>query len=133
MKSRIIDIPTIKDKRGCLSFVESKQDIPFDIKRIYYLYDVPQGEARGYHAHKNLQQLMIPIVGSFNVKLDDGFSIKNFNLCSQSEGLYISSMVWREITNFKKGSVCMVLASIKYLESDYIRDYNDFISELNKI
>lgn len=123
----IIDLPKISDPRGNLSFVESNRHIPFEIKRIYYLYDVPGGESRGGHAHKQLQQLIIAINGSFDVLLDDGRNKKKVTLNRSYQGLYVSTMVWRELNNFSSGSVCVVLASELYSEDDYYRDYDEFV------
>ncbi|MEI8216425.1 MAG: FdtA/QdtA family cupin domain-containing protein [Eubacteriales bacterium] len=124
---RIIELPKITDPRGNLSFIESGRHLPFDIKRIYYLYDIPEGESRGGHAHKNLQQLIIAIAGSFDVILDDGNDKKVFNLNQSNMGLYIQSMMWRELVNFSSNSVCLVLASEYYSEDDYFRNYDEFI------
>jgi WxcM-like, C-terminal len=125
---RIIDLPKISDPRGNLTFIEGGNHIPFDIQRVYYLYDVPGGSERGGHAHKDLHQLIIAMSGSFDVVLDDGFEKKRFHLNRSYYGLYVDTMVWRELDNFSSGSVSMVLASNKYTEDDYLRDYNDFLS-----
>ena len=125
---KIIEFPKITDSRGNLSFIEGSRHVPFDIKRIYYLYDVPGGATRAGHAHKMLEQVIIAISGSFDVVLDDGFSKNRFHLNRSYYGLYISSMVWREIDNFSSGSVCLVLASTFYDEADYYRNYSDFLS-----
>ena len=125
---RIIELPKIEDPRGNLTFVEGGEHIPFDIQRVYYLYDVPGGSVRGGHAHKNLQQLIIAMSGSFDVVLDDGFEKKTFHLNRSYYGLYVNTMVWRELENFSSGSVSMVLASNKYTEDDYIRDYQEFVN-----
>lgn len=124
---RIVELPKISDPRGNLSFVEGSRHIPFDMKRVYYLYDVPGGEARGGHAHKHLQQLIIAISGSFDVVLDDGVTKKTISLNRCYRGLYIPTMIWRELVNFTSGAVCMVLASEYYDESDYYREYDEFI------
>lgn len=125
-KCKIIDLPKVTDARGNLTFVEENKHIPFQIKRVYYLYDVPAGEARGGHAHKRLQQLIISANGSFDVVLDDGSKRKRFHLNRAYYGLYLPSMIWRELDNFSSGSVCLVLASELYEEDDYIRDYETF-------
>lgn len=125
-KCKIIDLPKVTDKRGNLTFVEENRHIPFDIKRVYYLYDVPGGESRAGHAHKRLEQFMIAASGSFDVILDDGFERKTVQLNRSYYGLYIPPMVWREINNFSSGAVCLVLASELYDEEDYIRDYETF-------
>lgn len=122
----LIDLPKIQDPRGNLTFVESGNHIPFNIKRVYYLYDVPGGAERGGHAHKSLHQLIIAMSGSFDVVLNDGKNKKRFHLNRSYFGLYICPMIWRELDNFSSGSVCMVLASNKYDENDYYREYGVF-------
>ncbi len=124
---KIIELPKIADPRGNLTFVESNNQIPFEIQRVYYLYDVPGGSERGGHAHKGLHQLIIAMSGSFDVLLDDGKEKKRVHLCRSYYGLYICPMIWRELDNFSSGSVCMVLASNKYDEADYYRDYAEFM------
>jgi dTDP-4-dehydrorhamnose 3,5-epimerase-like enzyme len=124
---QLIELPKITDPRGNLTFVESQNHIPFDIKRVYYTYDVPGGTERGGHAHKELKQLIIAMSGSFDITLDDGFEKKTFHLNRSYFGLYVSSMIWRGIDNFSSGSVCMVLASEFYSEADYYREYEDFL------
>ena len=123
---KIIDLPKITDPRGNLTFIEGGHHVPFDIKRVYYLYDVPGGSERGGHAHKELQQLIIAMSGSFDVLLDDGINKERYHLNRSYSGLYVPSMIWREIDNFSSGSVCMVLASEYYDESDYYRNYEDY-------
>ena len=130
-KCRIIDLPRIPDYRGNLTFIEGGSHVPFDIKRVYYLYDVPGGAERGGHAHKELQQLIVAMSGSFDVVLDDGIMKKRVHLNRSYQGLYLPRMIWRELDNFSSGSVCMVLASQKYNENDYIRNYAYF-AELKK-
>lgn len=125
----LIELPKITDPRGNLSFIEGGQQIPFDIKRVYYLYDVPGGSDRGSHAHKNLHQFIVAMSGSFDVVLDDGKEKKRFYLNRSYNGLYVCPMMWRNLDNFSSGSVCMVLASEHYSEVDYIRDYADFIKQ----
>ena len=124
---RLIDLPKISDARGNLTFVEGHNHIPFDIKRVYYLYDVPGGADRGEHAHKDLHQFVISMSGSFDVLLDDGFKKKRFQLNRPYYGVYVCPMIWRYLDNFSSGSVCMVLASGPYDETDYIRDRNEFL------
>lgn len=124
---RIIDLPKIPDHRGNLTFIEGLNHIPFEIKRVYYLYDVPGGETRGGHAHKELRQFIIAMSGSFDVILDDGFNKQRFFLNRAYYGLYVPPMIWRELENFSSGSVCLVLASMPYDESDYYRNYSDFL------
>lgn len=125
---RIIELPKIADPRGNLTFIEGQRHIPFDIRRVYYLYDVPGGAERGGHAHKELEQLIVAMSGSFDVILDDGTGKKRFHLNRSYYGLYVRSMIWRELDNFSSGSVCMVLASNLYAESDYYRDYHEYIA-----
>ena len=124
----IISIPKIIDEkgRGKLSVLE-KSTIPFEIKRVYYLYDVPSDAFRGGHAHKNLNQFMIALSGSFEVKIDDGSNSKKVMLNKPNKGLLIPSGIWREMDNFSAGAVCLVLASEFFDESDYFRDYNSFL------
>jgi hypothetical protein len=116
----------VQDNRGNLTFIEENRHIPFEIKRVYYLYDVPGGEARGGHAHKQLQQFIIAANGSFDVVLDEGSSQERYHLNRSYYGLFIPSMVWRELDNFSSGSVCLVLASEYFDEEDYIRDRDVF-------
>lgn len=128
---KLIELPKISDPRGNLSFIEGGQHIPFDIKRVYYLYDVPGGSDRGSHAHKNLHQFIVAMSGSFDVVLDDGEETKRFHLNRSYYGLYVCPMMWRELDNFSSGAVCMVLASAHYNEADYIRDYPQFLNVTN--
>ncbi len=123
----IIDLPKIHDPRGNLTFIEGGNHIPFDIQRVYYLYDVPGGAERGGHAHKELHQLIIAMSGSFDVIIDDGKEKQRIHLNRSYNGLYVCPMIWRELDNFSSGSVCMVLASNRYDESDYYRDYAAFM------
>ena len=127
---RIVDLPQIHDRRGNLTFIEGSSHIPFNIQRVYYLYDVPGGSERGGHAHKGLHQLIIAMSGSFDVVLDDGREKKRFHLNRSYYGLYVCPMMWRELDNFSSGSVCMVLASNRYAEDDYYRDYNEYLSAM---
>lgn len=127
---KIIDVPKIQDPRGNLSFVEGGRHVPFDIARVYYLYDVPGGAERGGHAHKALHQFIIAMSGSFDVILDDGKRKQRFHLSRSYYGLYVCPMVWRELDNFSSGSVCLVLASNRYDESDYYRDYDAYVAAL---
>lgn len=124
---QIVNLPKIEDRRGNLTFVESNRHIPFSPQRVYYLYDVPGGAVRGGHAHKQLEQLLIAVSGSFDVTLDDGFSRSKFHLNRSYYGLYIPPMIWREIDNFSSGAVCLALVSHYYDESDYYRDYDAFL------
>lgn len=120
------------DRKGNLSVVENGQTLPFDVKRVYYLYDVPGGENRGSHAHKELSQLIIAASGSFTVTLDDGKCKRSFFLNRPYQGLYVKPGMWRDLEDFSSGAVCMVLASDIYLASDYIRDYNEFLRFRNE-
>ncbi len=129
---KILTFPKIPEPRGNLSFIEGGHHVPFDIARVYYLYDVPGGESRGGHAHKALHQVIIAINGSFNVEIDDGLNKKSVQLCRANEGLYIVPGIWRELTNFTSGSVCLVLASRPYEESDYYRDYGQFLNAVQR-
>jgi dTDP-4-dehydrorhamnose 3,5-epimerase-like enzyme len=123
----VIEIPRVHDERGLLAVIEGLT-IPFEIKRVYYLYDVPSDAFRGGHAHKTLQQLIIPLSGSFDVHIKDGADTKVINLNKPHKGLLIVPGIWREIDNFSSGCVCLVLASAEYDESDYIRDFDDFLA-----
>lgn len=124
---KILQLPKITDPRGNLTFIEGGEHIPFDFKRVYYLYDVPGGSDRGSHAHKNLHQFIVAMSGSFDVLLNDGREAKRFQLNRPYSGLYVCPMMWRDLDNFSSGSVCMVLASESYDENDYIRDYQEFL------
>ena len=126
-KCHLIDLPKVSDPRGNLTFIEGNKHIPFEISRVYYLYDVPGGGTRGGHAHKELTQLIIALSGSFDVVLDDGEKNTRVHLNRPYQGLYVCPMIWRELDNFSSGSVCMVLASNLYDESDYYRDYDDYL------
>ena len=123
---KIISLPKIAEPRGNLTFIEGNNHVPFSIERVYYLYDVPGGADRGGHAHRQLRQLLIAISGSFDVILDDGRERTKVQLNRSYNGLLINSMIWREIENFSSGAVCLVLASRRYEEEDYYRDYDTF-------
>ena len=123
----IVELPKIPDARGNLTFVEGERHIPFPIRRVYYLYDVPGGSTRGGHAHINIKQFLIAMSGSFDVVLNDGRSSKTVSLNRSYYGLYLPNMVWREIVNFSSGAVCMVLASDYYSADEYIRDFDEFL------
>ena len=129
---KIINLPKIADPRGNLTFVEGCQHVPFDIKRVFYLYDVPGGEMRAGHSNKESEQFIVAMSGSFNVVVDDGYEKKTFHLNRAYYGLYLPTMVWREIDNFSSGAVCLVLTSTKYSATDYIRDYNEFLQAVGR-
>jgi dTDP-4-dehydrorhamnose 3,5-epimerase-like enzyme len=122
----IINLPKILDNRGNLTFIEGKKHIPFEIKRAYWIYDVPGGEKRGGHAYKTLREFVIALSGSFDVVLDDGREKKVYSLNRSYYGIFIPEMIWREINNFSTNALCLVLASDFYKEEDYIRNYNKF-------
>jgi hypothetical protein len=127
VNARIIELPKITDPRGNLSIIEECRQIPFDIKRVYWVYDVPGGESRGGHAHKHLKQFVVALSGSFTVTLDDGRERKTVLLNHPWQGLLIDVNTWRTLDDFSSGAVCMVLASEHYEEGDYIYDYNEFL------
>jgi dTDP-4-dehydrorhamnose 3,5-epimerase-like enzyme len=126
---KLIELPRVVDPRGTLTFVEAERHIPFGIRRVFYLYDVPGGAERAGHAHRELQEFLIAMSGSFDVVVDDGRQKGRFCLNRSYYGLYIPPMVWRELGNFSSGSVCLALASTPYDESDYFRDYEQFRRE----
>jgi hypothetical protein len=126
---RVLELPKIHDPRGNLTFIEGGNHIPFDIQRVYYLYDVPGGADRGAHAHRNLHQFIVAMSGSFDVVLDDGVQQGRFHLNRSYFGLYVCPMMWRYLDNFSSGAVCLVLASSKYDESDYIRSYDTYLAQ----
>lgn len=127
---QILSIPKIEDFRGNLSVIENNT-IPFAIKRVYYLYDVPSGSERGGHAHKDLQEFLVALSGSFDVVLKNGEKEQIITLNKPYEGLLINPGIWRELQNFSSGSVCLVVASDVYIEEDYIRDFDEFLSYAN--
>ena len=129
-KIKFIKIPKIEDKRGNLSVIE-KEIVPFEIKRVYYLYDIPAGAERGGHAHKKLQQFLVALSGSFDVTVTDGITKQRITLSKPYEGLLIENGVWRELDNFSSGSVCLVVASDVFDEEDYIRDFDEFLNTTN--
>ena len=129
MNYKIIDIPKINNTKGNIGVVEN-DTIPFDVKRVYYLFDVPSGAKRGGHAHKKLKQVILAISGSFDVVLKDGKSKEIITLNRPDKGLLIENNIWRELENFSSGSVCLVLASEEFSEADYIRNYKDYLSFL---
>lgn len=127
MEINIINIPKIEDPRGNLSVIE-KEIVPFEIKRVYYLYDVPAGAERGGHSHKEQQEFLVALSGSFEVILNDGKTEKSVTLNKPFEGLLITNGIWRELKNFSSGAVCLVVASDVFEESDYIREFNEFLA-----
>lgn len=128
---KIIELPRITDPRGNLTVAEANKNIPFDIKRVYWLYDVPGGECRGGHAHKQIKEILIAVSGSFHVTLDTGKEKQTFLLNHPYQGLLIDTKTWRTLDDFSSGAVCVVLASDFYDENDYIYDYNDFLQYIN--
>lgn len=126
---RLIDLPKILDNRGNLSFIEEEKHIPFKIKRVYWIYDVPGGEIRGSHAYKTLDEFIVALSGSFDVVLHDGFKEKKYSLNRSYYGLYVPRMLWRRLENFSTNSLCLILANDFYKENDYIRDFEDFKSK----
>ena len=123
---KLLELPVVHRQEGNLTFIEEQRHVPFPIARVYYLYDVPEGAARGGHAHRELEQLILPIGGSFEVVLDDGSRRRRLLLDQPCVGLYVPRMIWRELENFSAGAFCLVLASAPYEESDYYRDYAEF-------
>lgn len=123
----IIQFPKIQNRAGNITPLQNNIEVPFEIKRVYYLYDVPSGESRGAHAHKELEQLIIAASGSFDVTIDDGKNKKTVSLNRPNFGLHLKPGMWRELSNFSSGSICLVLASLLYDEADYIRDYDQFL------
>ncbi|MGC4041424.1 MAG: FdtA/QdtA family cupin domain-containing protein [Flavobacterium sp.] len=124
---KLLDFPKNHQLNGNLTSITNGQEVSFDIKRIYYLYDVPGGNSRGGHAHKDLYQIMVALSGSFTVTLDDGINKKSYHLYQPYQGLLIPPGLWRDLDTFSSGSICMVLASELYDENDYFRDYNEFL------
>ena len=125
-KGKIIDLHKIIDPRGNLTFVEECRDVPFNVSRVYWVYDVPAGESRGGHSHKHCKELLIAISGSFTVSLDDGKTLDKILLNHPYQGLLVDKGIWRTLEDFSVGSVCLVLAEDDYDEADYIYDYNEF-------
>lgn len=131
LEPQIFNLKVHSDGRGSLSAVESNIDAPFEIKRVYYMYGIPGGQVRGAHAHKELEQLVIAVAGSFEIVLDDGQSVVTTVLDDPAKALYVPKMNWRTLQNFSKDAVCLVLASALYDESDYYRNYEEYKSALN--
>ena len=126
--SSIIELPKVHNVAGNITAINNGEGIiPFEMKRLYYLYDIPGGESRGAHAHKELEQLIIAASGSFDITLDDGKTKRTFNLTKPYYGLYLPSGIWREINNFSSGAICLVLASQPYNADDYVRDYDEYL------
>ncbi len=130
--ANLVDLPVVTDPRGDLTFIEGENHIPFPIRRVYYLYNVPVDAERGGHAHYDLEQVVFALSGSFRIKIDNGSTKTEYWLNNPQKGLYINKLIWREMDSFSQGAVCMVLASRPYDESDYLREYDDFISTINK-
>ena len=129
-----MELPKIKNRAGNITPIHGKKNVPFDIERVYYLYDIPGGETRGGHAHKGLYQLIIAASGSFDVLLDDGINKKVVNLNRPYYGLLVIPGIWRELLNFSSGAICMVLTNLKYDPDDYLREYDDFkLKKKNKL
>jgi hypothetical protein len=125
---QIIELDKIHNRAGNLTVVQNQISVPFSVERIYYLYDVPSNAERGGHAHKELYQLIVAASGSFTINLEDGSGKKSFMLNNPNKGLLVVPGIWRELNDFSSGSVCLVLASMKYAATDYIRDYHEFLS-----
>jgi|EP01136_Pigoraptor_vietnamica_P033454 hypothetical protein len=130
---QIVHFPVIHNRAGNITPVQNNIEIPFDIKRVYYLYDVPGGADRGGHAHRDLKQLIIAASGSFDITLDDGATKKTFSLNRPNMGLYLCPGIWRDISNFSSGAICLVLASEPYDEGDYIRLYDEYKTYTNEL
>jgi oxalate decarboxylase/phosphoglucose isomerase-like protein (cupin superfamily) len=132
MQPKIINLPKIVDPRGNLTFIEEENPIPFKIKRVYWIYDVPGGAIRGSHAYKNLHEVVIALSGSFDVILNDGKEEKRWQLNRSYYGLYVPNMLWRTLENFSTNALCLILASETYDEKDYVRDYEIFTRLVNE-
>jgi hypothetical protein len=124
---KLITLPQIGDRKGYITSINNNIEVPFPTKRVYYLYDIPGGESRAAHGHKELQQLIVAASGSFDITLDDGTNKKTINLLRPNVGLYMAPGLWRDLSNFSSGAICLVLASLEYDEKDYLRNYDDFL------
>ena len=124
----LMDLPKVRDERGNLTYVEGNRHVPFEIRRVFYLYDVPGGSSRAGHALRTCEQFIVSLSGAFDVVLDDGFGRQRFHLNRSHYGLYVTPLTWRELDNFSSNSVCLVLASEPYDESGYVRSYDDFVA-----
>jgi hypothetical protein len=131
MREIIIDLPKIKDKRGNLSFIEGENHIPFEIKRVYWIYDVPGGEQRGGHAFKEQSEFIVALSGSFDIIIDNGYKIETYRMNRSYYGLYVPKCLWRQMNNFSTNSVALVIASTVFNANDYIRNHEEFISLVN--
>lgn len=129
---KLISLPQVGNRHGFITSINNNVEVPFETNRIYYLYDIPGGESRAAHAHKELQQLIVAASGSFDITLDDGVNKKTFNLLRPNVGLYMVPGIWRDLSNFSSGAICLVLASDVYKEADYIRDYDEFLEAKKK-
>lgn len=129
-KGYIIDLPKIVDPRGNLTVAEGLKDVPFEVRRVYWTYDVPSGESRGGHAHRCCEEFIVAVSGSFDVTLDDGRERRTFHLNHPYQGLYVGTGIWRTLDDFSSGAVCLVLASERFEEEDYIREYDDYTEYL---
>jgi len=123
---RVLDLPRIEDPRGNLTFIEGRAHVPFEIRRVYWVYDVPGGQIRGGHAHRGLEEFIVSISGSFDVLIDDGREKRKVSLNRSFYGLHVPPMIWRHLENFSTNSVCLVLASIPYDRDDYLYDYEEY-------
>ena len=132
--ARYVEFPQIMESRGKLTYVEGERTVPFSVKRIYYIYDIPDSNAkRGGHAHRGVQEVMIPIAGQFEVTCDNGVEKTHFHMVKRNVGLYVPEMVWADLFNFSKNAICLVLSSEYYDEVNYVRKYSDFIQEIKKM
>lgn len=130
---KLLNLPKLSERKGAITFIYGGEHVPFPVRRVYYLYDVPGGESRGGHAHRQLRQLLVSVMGAFDVVIDDGSERRRVHLDRGYFGLLIPPMIWRELENFSSGGICLVLASDPYDEADYIRDYDTFLREKSKI